>query len=79
MNRKREGRKRREQAKMMKLPYIMSALLAVLLVALRERAVDEARTVLGETAFEEARERGRKMTFEQAVEYALRDGEPSPT
>ena len=44
---------------------------------LRERALAEARTVLGDAAFEEAREGGRAMTFEQAVRYALED-EPSP-
>lgn len=38
---------------------------------LQERAAVEARAVLGEAAFEEARERGRAMTFEQAVAYAL--------
>jgi hypothetical protein len=43
-----------------------------------ERAVDEARTVLGNSAFEEARERGRMMTFEQAVEYALKDHDAPP-
>jgi tetratricopeptide (TPR) repeat protein len=47
--------------------------------SLQERAVSEARAVLGDAAFEEARERGREMTFEQAVEYALKDDEPSPT
>jgi len=47
--------------------------------SLRERAVAEAHAVLGEPAFEEARERGRGMTFEQAVEYALEREEPSPT
>jgi predicted ATPase/DNA-binding XRE family transcriptional regulator len=46
--------------------------------ALQERAVAEARAVLGDAVFEEARERGRAMTFEQAVEYALKDDEPSP-
>jgi hypothetical protein len=46
--------------------------------ALQERAAAEARAVLGDAAFEEARERGREMTFEQAVEYALKDDEPSP-
>jgi tetratricopeptide (TPR) repeat protein len=46
---------------------------------LRERAVAEAHAVLGEPAFEEARERGRGMTFEQAVKYALEREEPSPT
>ena len=45
--------------------------------SLRERAVAQARAVLGEPAFEDARERGRMMTFEQAVKYALED-DPSP-
>jgi hypothetical protein len=36
-----------------------------------ERGVAEARAALGEAAFEEAWARGREMTFEQAVEYAL--------
>jgi tetratricopeptide (TPR) repeat protein len=45
---------------------------------LRERAVAEAYSVLGEPAFEEARERGRGMTFEQAVKFALERVEPSP-
>jgi predicted ATPase/DNA-binding XRE family transcriptional regulator len=44
-----------------------------------ELAVDEARAVLGDAAFEEARERGRMMTFEQAVAYALEGDEASPT
>ena len=39
--------------------------------ALRERAVDEVRAVLGDAAFEEARARGREMDFKQAVAYAL--------
>jgi hypothetical protein len=43
-----------------------------------ERAVDQARAVLGDAAFEEARERGRMMTFEQAVKYALGDDKASP-
>ena len=47
--------------------------------SLQERAIAEARAVLGEAAFEEARERGREMNFEQAVEYALEGGEASPT
>jgi predicted ATPase len=42
-----------------------------------ERAVSEARAGLGEAAFEEARERGRRMTLEQAVEYAIEDA-PRP-
>jgi hypothetical protein len=40
--------------------------------SLRERAVAEARVSLGDAAFEEAWSRGREMSFEQAVEYALR-------
>jgi predicted ATPase/DNA-binding XRE family transcriptional regulator len=47
--------------------------------SLQERAVVQARDVLGEADFEEARERGREMNFEQAVEYALEDNEFSPT
>ena len=43
--------------------------------SLQERAVSEARTILSDAAFEEARERGRMMTFEQAVAYALEDDE----
>jgi predicted ATPase len=39
--------------------------------SLRERAVEEARAVLGEAAFNEAWVHGRDMGFEQAVEYAL--------
>jgi hypothetical protein len=37
------------------------------------------RSELGDAAFEEARERGREMSFEQAVEYAFEGDEPSPT
>jgi hypothetical protein len=37
------------------------------------------RSRLGESAFEEARERGRAMTFEQAVSYAVEDDEASST
>jgi non-specific serine/threonine protein kinase len=39
--------------------------------SLRERAVAEARASLGDTVFEQARERGRAMTFDQTIEYAL--------
>ena len=39
--------------------------------SLQERAVAEARAALGDATFEEARERGQAMTFDQAVEYAL--------
>ena len=47
--------------------------------SLQERAVGEAHAALGDAAFEEAREQGRMMTFEQAVKYALEDDNPSPT
>ena len=43
-----------------------------------ERTVAAVRTWLGEETFEEARERGREMTFEQAVAYALKAEEASP-
>ncbi|HZG62410.1 MAG TPA: helix-turn-helix domain-containing protein [Rubrobacteraceae bacterium] len=43
-----------------------------------ERTVAAVRTWLGEEAFEEGRERGREMTFEQAVAYALKAEEASP-
>jgi hypothetical protein len=46
--------------------------------SLRERALTTARTLLGEAAFEEVRERGREMNFEQAVEYAL-EGNRAPS
>jgi tetratricopeptide (TPR) repeat protein len=46
--------------------------------SLRERAVTEARAALGETAFEEAWTRGREMSFEQAVAYALKASKVSP-
>ena len=39
--------------------------------SLRERAIAEARASLGATAFEEAWGRGRGMSFDRAVEYAL--------
>ena len=47
--------------------------------SLYERTVHATRSRLGEAAFEEARERGRAMTSEQAVEYALGREEASPT
>jgi predicted ATPase len=47
--------------------------------SLQERAVADAYAALGDAAFEEARERGRTMTLEQAVEYALERGEAPPT
>jgi hypothetical protein len=40
---------------------------------LYERTVSATRSQLGDAAFEEARKRGRMMTFEQAVTYALKD------
>jgi predicted ATPase len=43
-----------------------------------ERAVAAVRSGVGEEAFEEARQRGREMTFEEAVAYALRAEEASP-
>ena len=39
--------------------------------SLYERTVGEARAVLGQATFEEARAEGRAMTFGQAVAYAL--------
>jgi predicted ATPase/DNA-binding XRE family transcriptional regulator len=39
--------------------------------SLYERTVSATRSRLGDVAFEEAREQGRKMGFEQVVEYAL--------
>jgi predicted ATPase/DNA-binding XRE family transcriptional regulator len=42
--------------------------------SLRERRTAEARSVLGDVAFEKARDRGKAMTFEQAVEYAVERG-----
>ncbi len=47
--------------------------------SLYEHTISATRSRLGEAAFEEARERGRKMTFEQAVMYALEYDEASPT
>ena len=43
--------------------------------SLQEGALDTARTLLGEAAFEEMRERGRGMDFEQAVAFALSDAD----
>jgi tetratricopeptide (TPR) repeat protein len=45
--------------------------------SLYERTLSAARSRLGNAAFEEARERGWEMDFEQAVVYALRDAAPS--
>ena len=45
--------------------------------SLRERAAAEARAALGDAAFEEAWARGREMSFEKAVEYALRANDSS--
>jgi predicted ATPase len=39
--------------------------------ALRDDAAAGARSALGDAAFEEARGRGREMSFEQAIRYAL--------
>ena len=39
--------------------------------SLYERTVSATRSRLGDVSFEEAREQGRNMGFEQAVEYAL--------
>src|SRR5262245_31797202 len=38
-----------------------------------EPVLERCRLALGETAFEEAVERGRSMTMEQAIAYALED------
>jgi tetratricopeptide (TPR) repeat protein len=46
--------------------------------SLYERTVSAARSRLGEATFVEARDRGRSMTFEQAVAYALEDDVASP-
>jgi predicted ATPase len=46
--------------------------------SLYERTVYATRSRLGEAAFGEARERGREMDFEQAVEYALAHDDASP-
>ena len=46
--------------------------------SLHERTVSATRSRLGDTAFEEARERGRAMTLEQAVAYALEDDQALP-
>ena len=46
--------------------------------SLYERTVSATRSRLGDVAFEAARAEGKSMTFEQAVEYALRDDEASP-
>jgi hypothetical protein len=46
--------------------------------SLYERTMSVTRSRLGEAAFEEERERGREMTFEQAVGYALQDYGASP-
>jgi hypothetical protein len=44
---------------------------------LHEHAVAEARARLGEHAFDAARDEGRAMTDEQAVEYALAGASPA--
>ena len=43
--------------------------------SLYERTVSATRSRLGDAAFEQARERGRAMTFEQAVAYALSEAD----
>jgi hypothetical protein len=43
--------------------------------SLRMRPTAEARAVLGEAVFQEARVRGLEMTFEQAVAYALSEAD----
>ncbi|HZF58510.1 MAG TPA: hypothetical protein VEZ19_08550, partial [Rubrobacter sp.] len=43
--------------------------------SLRERALATAHTLLGEAAFEAARERGQEMDLEQAVAYALSEAD----
>ena len=43
--------------------------------SLQERAAVKARDVLGEAAFEEAREQGQGMSFEQAIAYALSEAD----
>jgi tetratricopeptide (TPR) repeat protein len=45
--------------------------------SLYEGTVAEVRSQLGDAAFEEAQRLGRKMTFEQAVQYALETEEPT--
>jgi hypothetical protein len=45
--------------------------------SLYELTVSDARSRLGNAAFEETLQRGREMDFEQAVNYALRDAAPS--
>jgi tetratricopeptide (TPR) repeat protein len=44
--------------------------------SLRERAAAKARSALSDAAFEKAREEGRDMTLEEAIAYALKDGDP---
>jgi hypothetical protein len=47
--------------------------------SLFEHTVATVRTQMDEEAFETARTEGRKMTFEEAVGYALEDGEALTT
>ena len=47
--------------------------------SLYERTKARVRSRLGESAFEEAWKQGKVMTFEQAVKYALKGDEASPT
>jgi predicted ATPase/transcriptional regulator with XRE-family HTH domain len=46
--------------------------------SLYERTTTNVRSRLGEEGFVEARDEGRTMTFEQAVQYALEDDEVAP-
>ena len=46
--------------------------------SVRDRPAAEARAVLDDASFEEVRERGKGMTFEQAVAYALEDHDAPP-
>ncbi len=47
--------------------------------SLYEHTISAVRSRLGDAAFEEVREEGRAMTFEQAVAYGLEREEASPT
>ena len=47
--------------------------------SLKERASSEARASLGDAAFEELRERGRAMTFEDAVTLGAGTDANGPT
>ena len=47
--------------------------------SLYERTVANVRSRLGKEGFEELRDKGTSMTFEQAVTYSLDGDEPSST